>query len=186
MRAPVRLEALGRGVGVLTVVLLAGCWAGSTSAWAVRKTTTPKNTTTSTASTTANSSGPAPVYQVRSRVLPKLGKVLVDGQGFTLYIFVPDKRSGRSTCYKECAQAWPPLLLPRGVDTPSAGPGVRAALLATTKRKDGTVQVTYDKWPLYTWVIDSAPGQATGQDLNNLGGKWYVLSPDGKPITTRR
>ena len=48
---------------------------------------------------------------------------------------------------------------------------------------DGTVQVTYDKWPLYTWVVDSAPGDVTGQDLNNLGGKWYVITPKGQVIT---
>jgi predicted lipoprotein with Yx(FWY)xxD motif len=66
-----------------------------------------------------------------------------------------------------------------------AGPGVQASLLGTTRRTDGTTEVTYNKWPLYTWVTDSEPGEATGQDLNNLGGLWYVLSPDGKAITTR-
>ena len=55
--------------------------------------------------------------------------------------------------------------------------------LGTTKRKDGTVEVTYHKWPLYTWVIDSAPGDDTGQDLNNLGGKWYVITPAGRVLT---
>ena len=64
-----------------------------------------------------------------------------------------------------------------------AGPGVRSSLLGTTKRKDGTVEVTYHRWPLYTWVVDSAPGDATGQDLNNLGGKWYVITPAGQLIT---
>ena len=52
-----------------------------------------------------------------------------------------------------------------------------------TKRTDGTTEVTYDKWPLYTWVVDSAPGDATGQDLNSLGGKWYVITPQGRVIT---
>ena len=56
-------------------------------------------------------------------------------------------------------------------------------MLGTTKRKDGTVEVTYHRWPLYTWVVDSAPGDATGQDLNNLGGKWYVITPAGQLIT---
>ena len=46
-----------------------------------------------------------------------------------------------------------------------------------------TVEVTYDRWPLYTWVVDSAPGDVTGQDLNNLGGKWYVISAQGRVIT---
>ena len=52
-----------------------------------------------------------------------------------------------------------------------------------TKRADGTAEVTYDRWPLYTWVIDSAPGDVTGQDLNNLGGKWYVITAQGRVIT---
>jgi predicted lipoprotein with Yx(FWY)xxD motif len=60
---------------------------------------------------------------------------------------------------------------------------VRSALLGKTKRKDGTVEVTNHKWPLYTWVVDTAPGVATGQDLNNLGGKWYVITPAGRLIT---
>jgi predicted lipoprotein with Yx(FWY)xxD motif len=114
--------------------------------------------------------------------VPGLGTVLVNGQGFTLYVFAPDMQSGTSKCYGQCAQGWPPLVLPSGVTQAPAGSGVKEALLGTTQRTDGTVQVTYNKWPLYTWVIDSAPGDATGQDLNNLGGKWYVITPEGQLI----
>jgi predicted lipoprotein with Yx(FWY)xxD motif len=136
-----------------------------------------------TTTTTTTATGAPPVYEVKTGEVHGLGKVLVDGQGFTLYVFAPDKHSGSSKCYGKCAQAWPPLVLPSGVSKAPAGPGVRAALLGTTKRTDGTVEVTYDKWPLYTWVIDSAPGDATGQDLNNLGGRWYVISPAGQLVT---
>jgi predicted lipoprotein with Yx(FWY)xxD motif len=114
-----------------------------------------------------------------------LGKVLVDGQGMTLYVFAPDKHSGHSTCYGTCAQAWPPLLLPAGVSKTPGGSGVQAHLLGTTTRKDGTVEVTYKKWPLYTWVGDVTPGQATGQDINSTGGKWYVITPKGEIITKK-
>ena len=69
--------------------------------------------------------------------------------------------------------------------TPVAGAGAQSSLLGTTHRTDGTVQVTYNKWPLYLWVSDSEPGQATGQGINSLGGLWYVLSPRGTAITTR-
>jgi predicted lipoprotein with Yx(FWY)xxD motif len=131
----------------------------------------------------AAASTPPPVYEVRTGEVHGLGKVLVDGQGFTLYVFAPDKRSGTSKCYGKCAAGWPPLVLPPGVTKAPAGSGVRSALLGKTKRTDGTVQVTYNKWPLYTWVIDSAPGDATGQDLNSLGGKWYVITTAGKLIT---
>jgi predicted lipoprotein with Yx(FWY)xxD motif len=134
-------------------------------------------------STTTSSGSAAPVYQVKTGQVHGLGKVLVNGQGFTLYVFAPDKRSGSSKCYGRCASAWPPLVLPSGVHKAPAGPGARSSLLGTTKRRDGTVEVTYHKWPLYTWVVDSAPGDATGQDLNNLGGKWYVITPAGQLIT---
>jgi predicted lipoprotein with Yx(FWY)xxD motif len=131
------------------------------------------------------SSGPTPVYEVKTGVVRGLGRVLVDGRGFTLYVFAPDKRSGTSRCYGNCASGWPPLVLPNGVNEAPAGSGVRTALLGTTQRTDGTVQVTYDKWPLYLWVVDSAPGDVTGQDLNNLGGKWYVITAQGRVITKR-
>ena len=135
--------------------------------------------------TTTSSGSIAPVYEVKTGEVHGLGKVLVDGQGLTLYVFAPDKHSGSSKCYGRCASAWPPLVLPSGVRRAPAGPGVRSALLGTTKRKDGTVEVTYHRWPLYTWVVDSALGDATGQDLNNLGGKWYVITPAGQLITKR-
>jgi len=169
----------------VAAVFLAACGSGSGTATTASTAKPAASSTTSTtiASTSTTVSGPAPVYQVNTGTVPNLGTVLVDGQGFTLYVFAPDKQSGSSTCFGQCAKAWPPLVLPAGVSQAPAGPGVKASLLGTTKRQDGTVQVTYDKWPLYLWVIDSAPGQATGQNVNNLGGKWYVITPDGKVIT---
>ena len=176
-------------VAVVSPVVLAGC---SSSPSSSSTTTSLPTTTTSTTSpttgaataTTAPGGTPA-IYEVRTGNVKGLGTVLVDGQGLTLYLFVPDKQSGASTCYSTCAQGWPPLLLPTGVTTPVAGSGVRTALLGTTHRTDGTTQVTYNKWPLYLWVGDSEPGQATGQGLDNLGGLWYVLAPDGHTITAR-
>jgi predicted lipoprotein with Yx(FWY)xxD motif len=123
-----------------------------------------------------------PDYEVSTAQEGGLGTVLVDGKGYTLYLFVPDDHSSHSRCVGICAAAWPPLLLPKAVPLPVAGPGVRSSLLGTTLRSDGSRQVTYDGWPLYTYTIDMAPGQATGQGLNNLGGLWYVVSPRGTPI----
>ena len=172
-------------------LVLAAC--GSSPRAASSSTSTPPvasaPTTTSTsprASSQTSSTGPTPYYEVTVGQVKGLGSVLVDGQGFTLYLFVPDRQSGSSTCYGSCAQGWPPLLLPAGVTTPVAGPGVSASLLGTTRRQDGTTEVTYDKWPLYTYVTDSQPGQATGQGVDNLGGLWYVVSPQGRAVTTRR
>jgi predicted lipoprotein with Yx(FWY)xxD motif len=170
-------------VAIVVAVLFAGC--GSTSGTpAAASTTTKPASPPSSAAATTTSTAPPPVYQVHTASVKGLGTVLVDGQGFTLYLFVPDKQSNVSTCYGRCAQAWPPLALPTGVATPSAGPGAHASLLGVTHRTDGTTQVTYNKWPLYLWVSDSQPGQATGQGLNNLGGLWYVVAPEGDAVTT--
>jgi predicted lipoprotein with Yx(FWY)xxD motif len=108
----------------------------------------------------------------------KLGSILVDSRGMTLYDFPPDKM-GKSTCYGACAALWPPLLTN---GKPHAGPGVKTALLGTSKRKDGKVEVTYNGHPLYYFVSDRKPGQTTGQGLNQFGAPWWVLSAAGKEI----
>ena len=107
-----------------------------------------------------------------------LGRILVDSKGVTLYDFPPDKGTS-SVCYSACAALWPPLVTK---SKPIAGPGVRASLLGTTKRKDGKLEVTYNGHPLYYFVTDRKPGQAAGQGLNQFGGPWWVLSPAGKEI----
>lgn len=124
-----------------------------------------------------------PTAMVQATTVGNLGKILVDGHGITLYMFVPDHHSGHSTCYSFCALEWPPLLLPAGTTVPQAGPGVNRALLGTTRRTNGTVQVTYDGWPLYRWYGDNKPGSTSGQGLANAGGLWYVLRPSGAPET---
>lgn len=144
-----------------------------------------ENAATSTSAPAAAPLGAVPEYEIKTGKVPGLGTVLLDGRGYTLYMFAPDKQSGKSTCYGECATAWPPLLLPSGVSRAPAGPGVKSKLLGTTKRRDGTVQVTYNRWPLYLWVTDSGPRESTGQDINSLGGKWYVITPAGAVIKRR-
>jgi predicted lipoprotein with Yx(FWY)xxD motif len=123
-----------------------------------------------------STSGGRPDYSVTVGTVAGLGRVLVDGNGHTLYMYVPDHQ-GRSTCYGTCAEQWPPLLLPRGVRHPVAGPGLNAGLLGTVPRKDGAIQVTYNGWPLYLYVVDVQAGEATGQ-ADDMG-LWYVLSPNG-------
>lgn len=107
-----------------------------------------------------------------------LGRILVDGRGRTLYLFEKDKRMV-STCYGACASIWPPFTT-KG--KPRAGHGVLASKLATTRRKDGRLEVTYNHHPLYYYVADRKPGQTTGQGLNQFGAPWWVLSPAGKEI----
>jgi predicted lipoprotein with Yx(FWY)xxD motif len=118
----------------------------------------------------------SPVWEVRAGQVRGLGTILTDGHGFTLYIYQPD-RQGPSVCTGVCAVQWPPLVLPRGVRRPVAGPGVNPALLGTTRRAGGVLQVTYNRWRLYLWQADLAPGQATGQAEDM--GAWYTMSVSG-------
>lgn len=104
-----------------------------------------------------------------------LGEILVDADGASLYMFDPDEQ-GESTCYDDCETAWPPLLVDAD---PVAGENVDESLLGTTERTDGTVQVTYNDWPLYYWAQDEAAGDVTGQAVNEV---WWVVGPDGEPI----
>ncbi|MFE2849274.1 hypothetical protein ACFXKS_38390 [Streptomyces scopuliridis] len=108
------------------------------------------------------------------------GKILVNGRGHTLYLFEADKAK-KSTCSGDCVVDWPPALV-KG--TPQVGTGVKANLLTTTTRSDGTKQAMYNGHPLYTFREDTKPGETKGQDLTEFGAKWFVVSPEGKAITT--
>jgi predicted lipoprotein with Yx(FWY)xxD motif len=110
----------------------------------------------------------------------KLGSFLTDGNGRTLYLFEADKTSA-SSCYSTCASLWPPLKSTGAVRTASP---VLASELGTTKRTDGTTEVTYHGHPLYYYAGDSKPGDTTGQALNQFGAKWYVVSRNGSKIDT--
>lgn len=137
-------------------------------------------------STARHDRAAAPAYAVTTRSVAGLGTILVDGRGRTLYLFVPDRDSGRSRCYSLCANQWPPFVLPKGVTKPVAVGGAKASLLGTTRRRDGSLQVTYAGWPLYWFVYDAKPGEATGEGLDSLGGLWYVLDPLGAEIRDGR
>jgi predicted lipoprotein with Yx(FWY)xxD motif len=108
----------------------------------------------------------------------KLGQILVNGTGRTLYLWKGD-RGTTSNCSGACASAWPPITT-KG--KPVAGAGVSAAKLGVTKRADGSSQVTYDGHPLYTFAEDTRPGQVSGQGSTAFGAAWYVLSPAGRQI----
>jgi predicted lipoprotein with Yx(FWY)xxD motif len=124
----------------------------------------------------AGGSGAASVALANS----SLGKILVDGNGRTLYLFEADKGTV-SACDDACASAWPPLTT---AGQPIAGSGVSASKLGTAERSDGTTGVTYNGHPLYTFSGDSRPGQATGQGSDGFGAEWYVLSAAGNAIET--
>jgi predicted lipoprotein with Yx(FWY)xxD motif len=126
------------------------------------------------ASSEAGAEGSAAVVSLGS--VQKLGMVLVDSNGMTLYDFHKDKGT-TSSCYGPCAEGWPPLLT-EGEAT--AGNGAMASKLGTTERKDGTTQVTYAGHPLYTFVADKKPGEANGNDVSAFGAEWYALQGNGE------
>jgi predicted lipoprotein with Yx(FWY)xxD motif len=107
---------------------------------------------------------------------PKLGMVLVDSEGMTVYDFHKDKGT-TSSCYGACAEAWPPVMTG---GSPQVGNGASAGKLGTTERKDGTTQVTYAGHPLYTFIEDKKPGEANGNDVSAFGAQWYALKGNGE------
>ena len=110
----------------------------------------------------------------------KLGKVLVDKSGNTLYLFEKDT-AGKSACTGACAINWPPL---SAAGKPVAGEGADAAAIGTITRSDGKTQVTYHGHPLYRYTGDSRAGDAVGQGLNAFGAEWYVVAKGGNAVET--
>lgn len=102
-----------------------------------------------------------------------LGDILVDGEGMTLYLFLPDEE-GTPTCTDACVDNWPPFEGPA-----TAGEGADDSLLGTVDHPNGTTMATYNGWPLYHFTPDEQPGDTNGQ---GVGDKWYVVSPAGEPI----
>ncbi len=161
-------------LALIGVLAMAGCGSSSNSsklgsggAYGGGEETTSKPA----ASTTPSTGAPITVGTAKG-----VGKVLVDSNGMTLYYFQKDQ-NGESACYGACEQGWPPL---RTEGAPQAGEGAMASKLGTTKRKDGTVQVTYNNWPLYTFVEDKKPGEDNGTDSKAFGASWYPLHPNGE------
>lgn len=122
----------------------------------------------------ASTGGTAAVVTAASA--PKLGRIIVDSKGLTVYDFHKDKGT-TSACYGGCAQVWPPLITE---GKPEAGEGAMGSKLGTTERKDGTTQVTYAGHPLYTYTADTKPGDAKGNDFSSFGAEWYALQPSGE------
>lgn len=163
-------------VGALALVALlaiAGCGGGGGSTTATES-PKPESVAKTTAAPKPEPKGEVAVVKVMNT--PDLGKVIVDSKGMTLYDFHKDKGT-TSACYGECAAAWPPLLTS---GTPKAASGAQQALLGTTKRKDGTVQVTYKGHPVYGFVEDKKPGETNGNDFKGFGAQWYALMPNGE------
>ena len=149
---------------IALALIVAGCGGSSSSS----------SSASQPASNSASSSGSATT--VSASESPELGMVLVDSEGFTVYTFAKDK-GVTSSCYGACAEAWPPVI---ASGKPVAGEGATSSELGTTKRKDGTVQVTYAGHPLYTFVEDKKPGEANGNGVSAFGAQWRALKGNGE------
>src|SRR5262245_33232276 len=107
-----------------------------------------------------------------------LGRIIVDSHGRALYLFGHD-RHGKSSCYGMCATYWPALIThgkPRAIN------GAHGALLGTTRRRNGSMQVTYNRHPLYYYAGDSRPGQIAGAGQIAFGGRWDPVSATGRAV----
>lgn len=170
----------------LLAVVIAGCGGGSSSTSTSESESGAKESASSESSAgsryggseskSASSESSGGSAAVISLGHTKVGMVLVDSNGMTLYDFHKDKGT-TSSCYGPCAEGWPPVL---SEGEPTVGNGASASKLGTTERKDGTTQVTYAGHPLYTFVEDKKPGEANGNDVKAFGASWYALKGNGE------
>lgn len=165
--------------GLLATALVAACGSAAASPYGAAPSPASSPSAVSTP-TGAPSAAPTPNAGTTVKVAStKLGNILVDANGRTLYLFLADSANVSNCNSSGCVAYWPPLLT-KGA--PQAGPGVNASLLGTTTRKDGTVEVTYAGHPLYYFLPDTKPGQVSGQGVDSFGAEWYVVSPSGMQI----
>jgi predicted lipoprotein with Yx(FWY)xxD motif len=137
-----------------------------------------KNAAPSSGGGSSSSAQPGSVV-IGTKLVPGAGTVLVDSNGLTLYELASES-GGTIMCTSSCATEWPPLLLPAGVSSATAGSGVSASKLGTISRPDGGTQVTYGGMPLYLFVSDQSPGQDTGQGVEGF----HVATPSGSGSTS--
>jgi len=159
------------GFGALLALLalaVVGCGGGGSS----------ESSTANSSAETTQASPETGQAVLTSSSVSGLGTVLVNSEGLTVYEFAKDQGS-TSSCYGECAADWPPVI---SKGQPTTGEGASASQLGTTKRKDGTLQVTYAGHPLYTFFEDKAPGEANGNGLNFFGGLWWALDESGSAV----
>ena len=164
-----------RSVVLALCVLVAGCGTTSTPGSTTSGSSPSPPGASSAPSSTASSSG-EPAGTTIITADSEFGTILYDASGQPIYLFDLEATS-RPECYGECAQAWPPVLT-KG--TPRATGAVRSDLLGTTRRSDGSTQITYAEHPLYFYAHEGKY-QVLCHDVDEFGGTWLVVQPDGKP-----
>jgi predicted lipoprotein with Yx(FWY)xxD motif len=158
-----RIAAVASLLAVLALIV-AGCGGSSYG-----------SSSSSRSTAASGSERPGGSMTISAAEVPELGMVLVESEGFTVYSFARDKGTA-SSCYGACAEAWPPVTV---TGKPKSEKGAMSSELGTTKRKDGTVQVTYAGHPLYTFVEDQNAGEANGNGVSAFGGEWNALEESG-------
>jgi predicted lipoprotein with Yx(FWY)xxD motif len=173
-RGPLKNWLLAGGIALGVAATVAAC-GSSSSGTAVGS---PSSSVPAGASSAAAAT-------ISAKSVPGVGTVLVNEQGQTLYMLTSEK-GGKITCTQAngCTQVWPETLLTNGATTAKAGPGVQSSLLGTVKGASGSLELTYNHWPLYTFSGDQGPGMAKGQGITSFGGTWYVLNGSGNPVTS--
>lgn len=106
------------------------------------------------------------------------GEFIALADGRPVYLFTADQQGEASACYDECADAWPPV-----TGDAAAEAGLDDSLIGTITREDGSLQATYNGWPLYEFARDSG-GEPTGQDIESFGGEWYLINAEGEEVHT--
>src|ERR1700750_875741 len=152
----------GAGALALSAATIAACGGGGSS-------------TTAAAKPTSSGGSPA-TFGVAGN--SGLGKILVNKNGLTLYLFKKDTGT-KSTCAGACATNWPPL---RATGKPVVAAGLSPSKVGTTTGSGGKPQVTYDGHPLYLYQGDSAPGEANGEGISAFGAPWFAVSPAGTQV----
>jgi predicted lipoprotein with Yx(FWY)xxD motif len=163
------------GLGVLAALVLAACSSGSGGSAqqpAEQQQPPPQPAYTTTPPAQQPAQPGAGGFKIANS---QYGAILTNAQGRTLYGFANDAQ-GKSTCYQQCAQAWPPVI---AQSPPQGGQGLNPALLTAVPRQDGSMQVMYGKWPLYYFSGDQQAGQTNGQGSK---GVWYVVAATGKLV----
>jgi len=161
------------GLGLAAALLAAACGSSASTS-----STPPASGSPAAAGGASSASGLGSGTVITTASSPA-GTILTDGSGKAVYLWVKDP-NGQSVCDGACLGAWPAVT---ATGTVTAAGGAQASDLGTFKRSDGTMQVTYMGHALYYYVGDSGPGQATGQDSDSFGAKWYLVSPSGAGVT---
>jgi predicted lipoprotein with Yx(FWY)xxD motif len=157
-----------KALGVSALIALAACGSSKTSV-------TPSAQPSAPTSTTKNGASSTPVVMIASTA--KLGSVLVDGKGMTLYTLTNGGK--QVACTGQCATLWPPLLLPAGTMTAMGASGLTGLGTATAA---GGLQVTENGAPLYRFSIDKAPGDTNGEGISSFGGVWHAVKAGNAAI----